>query len=59
MVLFPQENVLLIWLVKICHFIKRNTNVHFPQTLGGMRGVPGMIWETSMLDAEEVIQLRI
>jgi hypothetical protein len=27
---------------------------YFFQVLGGMRGMTGMLWETSLLDAEEV-----
>jgi len=27
----------------------------FLQVLGGMRGMTGMLWETSLLDPEEVI----
>jgi len=28
------------------------------QAIGGMRGIPGMLWETSLLDAEEGIRFR-
>lgn len=28
------------------------------QAVGGMRGIPGMLWETSLLDAEEGIRFR-
>ena len=30
---------------------------HFLQVLGGMRGMTGMLWETSLLDPEEVCLL--
>jgi hypothetical protein len=30
---------------------------YFPQVLGGMRGMTGMLWETSLLDPEEVFLL--
>lgn len=26
--------------------------------MGGMRGIPGMLWETSLLDSEEGIRFR-
>lgn len=28
--------------------------VHFQKVLGGMRGMTGLVWETSLLDPEEV-----
>ena len=28
------------------------------QAVGGMRGIPGLLWETSMLDPEEGIRFR-
>lgn len=28
------------------------------QALGGMRGIPGLYWETSLLDPEEGIRFR-
>jgi len=33
-------------------------NVTVDQVIGGMRGIPGLLWETSLLDPDEGIRLR-
>lgn len=37
---------------------KHSACVHHLQAIGGMRGIPAMLWETSLLDPEEGIRFR-
>ena len=34
------------------------SQVSVSQVIGGMRGIPGLLWETSLLDAEDGIHFR-
>ncbi|KAI8468413.1 MAG: citrate synthase precursor [Monoraphidium minutum] len=44
--------------IKRNHGTKSLGEVTVDQALGGMRAIPGMLWEVSLLDAEEGIRLR-
>ncbi|GBF89462.1 citrate synthase [Raphidocelis subcapitata] len=44
--------------IKTAHGSKVLGEVTVDQALGGMRAIPGMLWEVSLLDAEEGIRLR-
>eukprot|EP00775_Hariotina_reticulata_P012774 gene12774-12902_t len=53
----PHEQERLRNLKKL-HGTKSLGEVTVDQCVGGMRGIPGMLWETSLLDAEEGIRFR-
>jgi hypothetical protein len=40
------------------HGAKSLGSVTVEQTIGGMRGIPGLLWQTSLLDPEEGIRFR-
>ena len=42
-------------LERILTYLLKIPKKMFVQVLGGMRGMIGMLWETSLLDPEEVI----
>lgn len=44
--------------LKKVHGAKSLGTVTVEQALGGMRGIPGLLWETSLLDPEEGIRFR-
>ncbi|PNH02385.1 Citrate synthase, mitochondrial [Tetrabaena socialis] len=44
--------------LKKAHGGKVLGQVTVDMTIGGMRGIPGMLWETSLLDPEEGIRFR-
>ena len=44
--------------LKAAHGPKALGSVTVDQALGGMRGIPGLYWETSLLDPEEGIRFR-
>ncbi|KIZ03019.1 citrate synthase [Monoraphidium neglectum] len=44
--------------IKRAHGTRSLGEVTVDQALGGMRAIPGMLWEVSLLDAEEGIRLR-
>eukprot|EP00879_Flechtneria_rotunda_P012158 GHRR01012698.1.p1 GENE.GHRR01012698.1~~GHRR01012698.1.p1 ORF type:complete len:237 (+),score=57.77 GHRR01012698.1:186-896(+) len=44
--------------IKKTHGQKELAKVVVEQVIGGMRGIPGMLWETSLLDPEEGIRFR-
>lgn len=44
--------------IKKTHGSKKLGDVTVDMTIGGMRGIPGLLWETSLLDPEEGIRFR-
>lgn len=44
--------------IKKAHGSKPLGEVTVDMAIGGMRGIPGLLWETSLLDAEEGIRFR-
>jgi hypothetical protein len=51
----PQERIKAI---RKEHGAKTLGSVTVEQTIGGMRGIPGLLWQTSLLDPEEGIRFR-
>ncbi|KAF5834670.1 citrate synthase [Dunaliella salina] len=55
--MIPEEQAKLK-AIKKEHGSKLLGNVTVDQVIGGMRGIPGLLWETSLLDPDEGIRLR-